>query len=211
MQDVAQFDWDTVKIASYDCGSLPLLADLKPHFENFIISTGATYDEEIEKTAEFMQDTSFAFLHCVTIYPTPLNDFHLARMDYLRQFAPSVGLSDHSLVERDGIKASAVALMLGADIIERHFTILEKDETKDGPVSIKPSHLKTLCDLAHGTQDQREAWVAENVGGYQEMIGTKQRPLSHVELLNRDYYRGRFAANLPNGHTIYNWENTPLE
>ena len=36
-------------------------------------------------------------------------------------------------------------------------------------------------------------------------LGDVNRPLSHTEKLNRDYYRGRFASKI-NGRTIYNWE-----
>ena len=154
---------DAVKVASYDCASYPLLKDLKAKFKHLFVSTGATYEDEVEKAAQVLTGTSFSFLHCVTIYPTPLNELHLARMQYLRQFTPSVGFSDHTLVERDGIKASVVALHLGADLVERHFTTLPPDKTKDGPVSINPSQLKTLCGLAHGSADDRNVYVKENM------------------------------------------------
>jgi sialic acid synthase SpsE len=152
--------------------------------------------------------TSFTFLHCVTIYPTPLNQLHLARMAYLRQFTNFVGFSDHTLVERDGVKASAVALHLGADVVERHFTILPTDQTKDGPVSINPAQLKTLSDLAHATAEDRAAFVKENVGDFAEMLGVARRELTHAELLNRDYYRGRFATHVNGGSVVNNWEDT---
>lgn len=206
---VAKFGWEAVKVASYDCGSLPLLRELKAHFSHLFVSTGATYDEEIAAAVGVLKDTAFSFLHCVTIYPTPLDELHLARMDYLRQYTPSVGLSDHTLVARDGIKAAAVALHLGADVVERHFTILAADQTKDGPVSINPEQLKTICKLAHGTAEECAAYVAEHIGDYSQMIGQKQRELSHTELLNRDYYRGRFASRAADGSVVYNWEERP--
>ena len=40
-------------------------------------------------------------LHCVTIYPTPLNQLNLSRLEYLRNFTKNVGFSDHSLVSLD--------------------------------------------------------------------------------------------------------------
>jgi sialic acid synthase SpsE len=206
VEEVAAFGWDAVKVASYDCASIPLLEDLKSHFKQLFVSTGATYDEEIAEAAKTLRGISYSFLHCVTIYPTPLEELHLARMDYLRQYTSSVGWSDHTLVRRDGIKASAVALHLGADVVERHFTVLAEDETKDGPVSVNPEQLKTLCDLAHGTAQQREDYVREYIGNYSHMLGKAQRFLSDVELLNRDYYRGRFASHRSDGSTVYNWE-----
>jgi N,N'-diacetyllegionaminate synthase len=121
-----------------------------------------------------------------------------------------VGFSDHSLTERDGIKASVVALYLGADVIERHFTILKPWETKDGPVSITPDQLKALSVLAHAKPEIQKDWIDENVGDFSMMIGQKHRELSREELLNRDYYRGRFATHVPGGEVIYNWEDRDL-
>lgn len=207
---VAKFGWSAVKVASYDCASYPLLRELKASFEHLFVSTGATFDEEIEQAAQVLAGAPFSFLHCVTIYPTPLNEVNLARMVYLKQFTPSVGFSDHTLVAQDGIKASAVALHLGADVVERHFTLLPADQSKDGPVSINFHQLKTLCDLAHGTVEERAAYIAEHVGDYDDMIGQAHRKLSHAELLNRDYYRGRFASHCPDGSVVYNWEDIPL-
>jgi sialic acid synthase SpsE len=208
---VVGFKWDAVKVASYDCASYPLLEALKPHFRHLFVSTGATYDAEIERAARLLSGSSFTFLHCVTIYPTPLEELHLARMQFLRQFTPSVGFSDHTLASRDGIKAAAVALHLGADVVERHFTVLAADQTKDGPISIRPKELETLCRLAHGTPEQRAAYVADEVGDYARMIGQAKRELTHAERLNRDYYRGRFATHRGDGSIVYNWDDFPLE
>jgi N,N'-diacetyllegionaminate synthase len=211
VQEIAKYGWREVKVPSYDCASYPMLRELKSHFRHLFVSTGAMYDHEIEEAALVLNDVSFAFLHCVTIYPTPLDQLHLARMEYLREFTPSVGFSDHTLVAQDGIKAAAVALHLGADVVERHFTLLAPDQTKDGPVSINLEQLKNICKLTHGTAEERASYVAEHIGDYSQMIGQKQRELSHTELLNRDYYRGRFASHRLDDSIIYNWEDVPLE
>jgi sialic acid synthase SpsE len=209
---VASLGMDAIKVASYDCASLPLLRELIPHFDHLYISTGATFDDEIERTAWFLNNHQqpFTLLHCVTIYPTPLDEMHLARLEYLRQYTPSVGFSDHSLISCDGIKASAVAMMMGADVVERHFTVLKPDENRDGPVSVNPTQLKELVEIAHMTPDERRAYVAEHIPDYSMMIGQPTRDLSPAELLNRDYYRGRFASRV-DGHWVYNWEDKPVQ
>ena len=206
VDELATMDWDAIKVASYDCASFPLLRDLKSRFKKIFVSTGATYDEEIEKAADILQGVDFTFLHCVTIYPTPLDKLDLSRIDYLRQFSPKVGFSDHTLVSRDGIKAAVAALYYGAEVIERHFTILEADQTKDGPVSITPALLKELTGCSRMTREKLKEYIDVNVSEYEIMLGNNQRKLSSEELLNRDYYRGRFATNSPEGKTIYNWE-----
>lgn len=206
---VAALPWNEVKVASYDCASYPLLRELKARFAHLYVSTGATHDEEIEQAAKTLDGHSFTFLHCVTIYPTPLDEMHLARMDFLKNFTPSVGFSDHSLVSRDGIKASIVAISRGADVVERHFTILSPDQTKDGPVSLNPDLLRQLVAFARMPQYEIRKCVECEIPEASVMIGKEHRELSESELLNRDYYRGRFAGRTNQGF-VYNWEDVPL-
>lgn len=206
IKTLGTMDWDEVKVASYDCASLPFLLELGKYFRHLFISTGSTTDEEIRKTALALQGHSFSLLHCVTIYPTPLSEIHLKRIDWLRQFTGSVGFSDHTLVERDGLKASKAALYYGADIIERHFTILPAKDTKDGPVSVNPAQLKELVDFARWSKQDQKKYVREHIPEYEQMLGSAQRELSHTEKLNRDYFRGRFAMRA-GGEMIYNWDN----
>ena len=204
---LSSLDWDSIKIASYDCASYPLLEELKNNFKHLFISTGATYDKEIKKAAEILKGHSFSFLHCVTIYPTPLNEVHLNRINWLKQFTNSVGFSDHSLVERDGIKASIAALYFGADIIERHYTVLPGDQIKDGPVSIDKKQLKEIVDFSRLPKEDQKNYIKDNVKEFETMLGDETRELSENELLNRDYYKGRFAAKKEDGTLRYNWEN----
>lgn len=205
---IRDLGWKTVKVASYDCGSLPLLEELAVNFEQIIVSTGASYDEEIDAAAALLNKSGkkFALLHCVTIYPTPLEEMHLARMQWLKKKAKHVGLSDHTLVARDGVKAALAAVYLGAEIIERHFTILPEDQTRDGKVSIRKQHLQQIQAFAAFSKADQEAYLQEHVPEFKAMIGQETRALSPAELLNRDYYRGRFSNKL-DGQQIYNWED----
>ena len=196
-----------VKVASYDCASFPMLRDLAGSFDRLIVSTGATLDDEVAKASEILKASGkpYAMLHCVTSYPNTLPMSNLARMEWLRQFAPEVGWSDHTLVARDGIKAAKVALALGADYVERHFTILEADATKDGPVSINPDHVRELADFAKRPREERMALVEKEIPDWRVMLGLPTRDMTHTEMLNRDYYRGRFASNV-NGAWVENWD-----
>jgi N,N'-diacetyllegionaminate synthase len=207
---IASLPWEIVKVASYDCASKPLLRDLKGCFRHLFISTGSTHDHEISEAAKLLAGHSYSFFHCVTIYPTPLAEMHLARLEYLRKFSPSIGFSDHSLVVRDGIKASIVAIMLGVEYIERHFTILPSDQTRDGPVSINPYQLEDCVKFSKLPRDEVRAYVDEHIPEYPIMMGQERRELSDEELSNRDYYRGRFASNI-GYQTIYNWEHVDID
>ena len=204
-----------IKVASYDCGSFPLLKELSNKFDEIILSTGASFDEEIIHASKILKKVDFTLLHCITIYPTPLNDMNLSRMNWLRKFSKKIGFSDHSLVERDGIIASKVALSQGAEVIERHFTVLDKDKSKDGPVSINKSMLKELVEFSKKDLNEKIEILNFEKIDLKSILGKSNRELTEIELLNRDYYRGRFASirksyEKNKQQMIYNWEETPL-
>ena len=96
-------------------------------------------------------------------------------------------------MREDGLKASKIALALGATCIERHFTILDSAETKDGPVSITPKMLKELQEFAGLSRVERMSIVQKEYENWENSLGSIKRDLSKQELLNRDYYRGRFG------------------
>lgn len=209
ISEIADLGWRSIKVASYDCGSLPLIEKLSDSFDEIIVSTGATYNDEIEKTAKYLQQSQkqFSLLHCVTIYPTPMEQMHLRRMTFLKQFCDSVGLSNHSLTSRDGVKADVAALYLGAEVLERHFTILPEDQTRDGKVSIRKEHLAEIVTFNDLSESDKKAYIEEKIPEFDVMLGDENRTLSHEELLNRAYYRGRFC-NKFGGKQVFNWEQS---
>ena len=201
-----------IKIASYDCSSYPMLREVANKAENVIVSTGSMFDEEIEYANEILEasNTRYSFLHCVTKYPTPLEDMNINRLNYLRTLTQNVGFSDHSHALKDGIAAAKVAVYMGASVVERHFTILDSSDTKDGPVSITPRQLKELMAFNNLSTEDQKYHLNDLHPTWHLMLGTDTRDLTHEELLNRDYYRGRFASPRPNlednSHMIFNWE-----
>ena len=199
-----------IKIASYDCSSFNFLNKIKTLKLPMVVSTGATKKNEIIKTSKILKKQLYAFLHCVTIYPTPLGKCNLEKINFLKKYSKNVGWSDHTHFERDEHTASLVSLLCGANIIERHFTILDKKKTKDGPVSINFKEAKELSQFMKLNKDSilkilndkyREKWNL--------CLGNGKTNLSHEELLNRDYYRGRFAR-LRNNKPNYNWHKEIL-
>lgn len=216
-EPIVQQGFRTVKVASYDCASFPMLRELAQRFDYLYVSTGATFDDELRHAADVLRQFAkgYSLLHCVTQYPTPLEAMHLNRVRWLRQFADEVGFSDHSLVSRDGMVAAKAAVVCGAEVVERHFTIADPSETKDGPVSITKEDIQSLMAFAcHSPADQR-ALLSEEHPDWELMLGQTERWLSDAELLNRDYYRGRFATPRREGahrvaEMIHNWEETPL-
>lgn len=207
----------SIKVASYDCASFQLLRELSKKFKHLYISTGATFDDEISFASKILKKNSvdFMFLHCITQYPTPLNSINLERINWLKKFSKKVGFSDHSLYEKDGIIAAKAAIAYGANIIERHFTILDKSKTKDGPVSVSKKDIKDLIKFSKLSKKDQLEHLDELNPNWQIMKGKSKRWLSEEELLNRDYYRGRFASprkknSYKKSEMIFNWDETAL-
>ena len=121
-------------------------------------------------------------LHCVSIYPTPLEDANLSRINYLKSICKSVGLSDHSNPETTEHILSVMAFTMNIDYLERHFTILKKNETKDGPVSINPEQLKELSDFSKLSKKDQKKLVEIEFPKWKKTIGLEKRELSDEEM-----------------------------
>jgi N,N'-diacetyllegionaminate synthase len=196
--------FEVAKIASYDCRSVPLLEEVAAVFPDVVVSTGATFDDEIVRATEVFAPQQLSLLHAVTIYPTSLDDLHLSRMEWLRQYCSRVGFSDHTAPAVAGLRAAQLALALGADLIERHFTVLPPDATRDGPVSIDPAELAELRAFADLSPEERRERIQRSWPDWRIGLGHRRRDLTRVELANRDYYSGRFAARV-DGRVVDNW------
>jgi sialic acid synthase SpsE len=202
-----------IKIASYDCASVPLIRNCLDFCEEIVISTGATYWKEIEKTAEMIRKNQkknqhVALLHARTIYPTRLDNFGILKMTALSVFGFKFGLSDHTKPSEYGLIASKIAILLGASYIERHFTILDKSETRDGPISITPIELKDLSNFCELTKSEQLSSI--NVQDLQSALLCDSLEPAEEELVNRSYYRGR-VASIYEGKHVYSWEEAPIE
>ena len=204
---------DTIKVSSFDCASHKMIEELcKSNFKEIIVSTGCAFDNEIKKTVDIIKkyNIEFTLLHCVSIYPTPLNEAHLDRMKFLKTLSNNIGLSEHSNPKENSLKISIASLVYKPKYIERHFTILDPSETKDGPVSLNPDQLKKLVQMSNKNEKEINHYINENIKEFDLLVGKQKRELSELEKLNRDYYRGRFASKSKNGDFIYNWEDKEI-
>ena len=116
-----------------------------------------------------------------------------------------ISLLNHSLTSQDGIKGTLASIFYGADVIERHFTILPPSETKDGPVSISPKNVMELKKFSQLTQEKMRDKLQNIFPLFHLTLGSEHRDLSKTEMKNRDYFRGRFI-NKVSKDTFYNWE-----
>lgn len=135
---------EQVKIPSPDCNSWKLIDRCLTKFKHLIISTGMHSIEEVGKLADFLKQNSnkVTVMHCVSLYPTPLDKVNMMRIAYLMQHFPSVGFSDHTL----GVDASKVALCLGVSCVERHYTLDKTLPGKDHAISSLPHEFAELVE-----------------------------------------------------------------
>jgi sialic acid synthase SpsE len=200
-----------LKISSFDCSSLALIKDIVTSMKSkIIVSTGGAYDREIMKTVSFLNKIKkkFILLHCISIYPTTPEVANLSRIKFLKQFSSEVGFSDHSNPDLFSYDLSALSTTIGSTWIERHFTILKKDLTKDGVVSVNPKQLNELRKAIDLPDNQILHYMRKKYGEkkLRNIFGFKSRELTDEEMLNRDYYQGRFVSRTKNGKVSYNWD-----
>ena len=105
-----------------------------------------------------------ALLHCVSIYPTPLEKCNINKIRLLKKLFGkiNVGWSDHSKFEDCGHAPALASILAGGSYVERHFTILNKTKTKDGPVSINPTESNELIKTMNKKKSYIKKYLDEN-------------------------------------------------
>ena len=115
---------DVFKISSSDITNKPFIKSIAGYGKPIILSTGASSNDEISEALEWigLGKIPVALLHCVLNYPTLDGDSHLGMILGLRKQFPNVivGYSDHTMP--GNMKNLEIATLLGAQIIEKHFT-----------------------------------------------------------------------------------------
>ena len=135
-----------IKIGSGEVTNIPYLRQMASYHKPIILSTGMAtlaqvamaYDTLIAAGAPMV-----SLLHCTTNYPCPKNEVNLRAMQTMKEaFKCTVGYSDHTM----GTEIPIAAVTMGAEIIEKHFTL---DRSMDGPdhkASLEPHELKYMVD-----------------------------------------------------------------
>jgi len=152
---LAKLDMDYMKIPSGEITNLPYLRKIANTGIPVIMSTGMCTLGDIEAamlvlTKNGLNENKISLLQCNTEYPTPFADVNLNAMLTLKQcFGVRVGYSDHT----KGIEVPIAAVAMGAEIIEKHFTL---DKTLPGPdhvASLEPQELKAMvCSIRNVEQ-----------------------------------------------------------
>ena len=124
---------DIYKISSSDLSNLPFITHIAKKGKPIYLSVGASYLSEVEQAVRTIRETGnnqIALLHCVLSYPCKNEDANLRIISTLKRIFPdiTIGYSDHTLPD-DTMTILTTAYLLGAEVIEKHFTL---DKTLPG-------------------------------------------------------------------------------
>ena len=186
---LADLDLPGYKLASADLSNIPLLRHVAEIGKPMIISTGAATIDDVMRAYDTIKpiNSQLAVLQCTANYPANWEELDLRVIETYRELFPEsvVGLSSHD----NGIAMPVAAYVLGARIIEKHFTLNRAMKGTDHVFSLEPQGLRKLV------RDLRRIEVA--LGD-----GTKNMYPSESEPATKMAKKLVAATDLPAGHTL---------
>jgi sialic acid synthase len=184
-----ELDMPAYKIASGDVRNTPLLRHVASFGKPLIVSTGGSTVEDVDRAVEVVTAVNphLCLLQCTAAYPASIEELNLGVITTLRDRYPElvIGLSDH----QDGIAMAPVAYMLGARVIEKHFTSSHTAKGTDHAFSLMPEGMRKLV------RDLRRVPLA--IGdGVKRPLPSEEQPLQKMgkKLVA--------ARDLPAGHVL---------
>ena len=151
-----------IKVASSDLDNFELLDSIQRTKKPIILSSGLSNLTVIKKSLVFLRKkgvkkNKITILHCTTAYPTPNEEINLKVLNDFKKLGVKIGYSDHTA----GNEAALGAVALGAQVIEKHFTLNKNMRGPDHKASADPKQLKDLVkgirvmELALGNKQKK--------------------------------------------------------
>lgn len=135
-----------VKVGSGEVTNLPYLRTIASYHKPVILSTGMSTLAQVAVAYDTLLQAgapNVSLLHCTTNYPCPFDEVNLRAMQTLKEaFKCKVGYSDHTM----GTEIPVAAVAMGAEIIEKHFTLSRMMEGPDHKASLEPQELKLMVE-----------------------------------------------------------------
>lgn len=182
-----EIDIPCYKIASADIHNTPLLVRVAKTGKPVIISTGTSTIEGVERAFKTVWpvNKSVAFMQSTAVYPTDPQQMDLRVIETFRKRFPTVvGLSDHY----NGIALDVAAYLLGARIIEKHFTLNRAMKGTDHAFSLEPEGMRkmvrdlkrTVAALGDGVKKfyEEEKAALHKMG--KSIVAARNLPQGHV-------------------------------
>lgn len=186
---LAEMNLPVYKVPSGELTNEPYLRKIGAKGKPVILSTGMATLGEVEEAINTLRAAGagqLTLLHCVTEYPAPYAEVNLRAMHTLKlAFGLPVGYSDHT----PGIEVSIAAAALGAEMIEKHFTLDRSLPGPDHAASLEPGELKAMVTAIRNVE---------------AALGTGIKAPAPCEIPNISVARKSLVAarSLPAGHKL---------
>jgi sialic acid synthase len=185
---LAEFDVPAYKIASGDLKSTPLLKHVASFGKPMIVSTGGAMLDDVERAYDAIMpiNPQLAILQCTAGYPAAFDELDLRVISTYREKFPEavIGFSSHD----NGIAMPVAAYMLGARIVEKHFTLNRAMKGTDHAFSLEPVGLRkmvrdlerTFKAMGDGAKKIYESERAPIVKMGKSLVVARSLPTGHV-------------------------------
>ena len=200
-----ELDVPAIKVGSGEKGNFSFIKKLIQLNKPMIVSTGMYSSSEVSallSLCELAACKDLALMHCVTAYPTPAEQVNLLSIQALgRLFSGPVGYSDHT---ENGLAIQS-AVALGANLVERHITILKNvPNAQDWRVASDPDEFKMLVknirqiEKMLGSEKKEQVSCEKDavVWALKSLVAARNLPASHV-VVTDDLVAKRPGSGLP--------------
>lgn len=179
-----------IKISSMEVNNPEFLEYIAKKGIPIIVSTGMADMTEVEQAVSILENAgnrNIILLHCVSVYPTPIEKINVNNILGLRERFSDypIGFSDHTL----GDTSAVVSIALGAAVIEKHITLDASKIGMDNQMAMEPDALKLFVTKCHEAN---------------EALGVKERVLQEEEINQRKNMRRSVVTTraLKSGHIL---------
>jgi sialic acid synthase SpsE len=185
------------KIGSNDIVTIPMLEKIASYLKPMILSRGMATEEEIQEALDSIRNAGnndIILLHCTSSYPTKSEDLNLQSITKLqKKFNVLIGYSDHS----EGIEVPVIATLLGAVVLEKHFTLDKKMPGPDHKFALNPIE---LIDMIHNIRSIEQLSIADKhdklkcIKNLHIMLGKGDLKPTKLEIEMRKFTRKSIVA-----------------
>jgi N-acetylneuraminate synthase/sialic acid synthase len=201
---LASLDVPAFKIASGDLKSLPLLQHVARMGKPMVISTGGALLEDVQRAYDAVMpiNPQLAILQCTAGYPAAFEELDLLVIATYRDRFPGavIGFSSHD----NGIAMPVAAYMLGARVVEKHFTLNRAMKGTDHAFSLEPVGLRkmvrdlerTFKAMGDGVKKVYESERAPILKMGKSLVAARDVPVGHV-LTRADVVMKSPAGGIP--------------
>ena len=166
---ISKLKVEKIKIPSGELNNLPLLVRIAKAKKTTFLSTGMANLKEIKTAIKILnknglKKSKLTIMHCNSAYPTPMKDANLRSIIFLKKkLGMKTGYSDHTL----GLESPIAAVTLGAEVIEKHFTLNKKLKGPDHSTSLMPKEFKQMISYIRN--------IEKGLGVYSKIVTKSEK------------------------------------